>query len=213
MTIKNRGGVFGRNPTFNNVDVDGTLSIAGASVPAPADTLITSNIGSTVQAYDADTAKLDVAQTFTAIQINTAQPAFRSIHAEVANLTGDGTGIDLTGANWTDEYDQGSNFLNGTFTAPVTGIYHFNVSLSLYGVDATAHNNGTLILRASNRDSIFYTSPSDIRNVSLGGSTFVMVADVDMDSGDTCYIRIGVHGGSKTIGVWSTTHFAGHLIC
>jgi len=213
MTIKNRGGVFGRNPTFNNVDVDGTLSIAGASVPAPADTLITSNIGSTVQAYDADTAKLDVAQTFTAMQINTAQPAFRSIHAEVANLTGDGTGIDLTGANWTDEYDQGSNFLNGTFTAPVTGIYHFNVSLSLYGVDATAHNNGTLILRASNRDSIFYTSPSDIRNVSLGGSTFVMVADVDMDSGDTCYIRIGVHGGSKTIGVFSTTYFAGHLIC
>jgi hypothetical protein len=68
MTIKNRGGVFGRNPTFNNVDVDGTLSIAGTAVPAPADTLTTSDIGSTVQAYDADTAKLDVAQTFTAQQ-------------------------------------------------------------------------------------------------------------------------------------------------
>jgi len=68
MTIKNRGGVFGRNPTFNNVDVDGTLSIAGTAVPAPADTLTTSDIGSTVQAYDADTAKLDVAQTFIAQQ-------------------------------------------------------------------------------------------------------------------------------------------------
>jgi len=27
MTIKNRGGVFGRNPTFNNVDVDGTATL------------------------------------------------------------------------------------------------------------------------------------------------------------------------------------------
>lgn len=69
MTIKNRGGVFGRNPTFNDVDVDGTLSIAGAAVPAPANTLTTSDIGSTVQAYDADTAKLDVAQTFTQNQV------------------------------------------------------------------------------------------------------------------------------------------------
>ena len=69
MTIKNRGGVFGRNPTFNDVDVDGTLSIAGAAVPAPADTLVSSDIGSTVQAYDADTAKLDLAQTFTQNQI------------------------------------------------------------------------------------------------------------------------------------------------
>ena len=69
MTIKNRGGVFGRNPTFNNVDVDGTLSIAGAAVPAPANTLTTSDIGSTVQAHDADTAKLDVAQTFTQNQV------------------------------------------------------------------------------------------------------------------------------------------------
>lgn len=59
MTIKNRGGIFGRNPTFNNVDVDGTLSIAGTAVPAPADTLVSSDIGSTVQAYDADTAKYD----------------------------------------------------------------------------------------------------------------------------------------------------------
>ena len=51
MTIKNRGGVFGRNPTFNDVDVDGTLSVGGAAIPAPA-----------------NTAKLDTAQTFTATQ-------------------------------------------------------------------------------------------------------------------------------------------------
>jgi len=68
MSIKTTGGIFGRNPTFNNVDVDGTLSIAGTAVPAPADTLVSSDIGSTVQGYDADTTKNDVANTFTATQ-------------------------------------------------------------------------------------------------------------------------------------------------
>jgi hypothetical protein len=63
MTIKSQGGVFGRNPTFNNVAVDGSLTVGGSTA------LVASNIGSTVQAYDADTAKLDVAQTFTANQI------------------------------------------------------------------------------------------------------------------------------------------------
>jgi hypothetical protein len=27
MTIKQQGGIFGRNPTFNNVDVDGVLTV------------------------------------------------------------------------------------------------------------------------------------------------------------------------------------------
>jgi len=68
MTIKQQGGIFGRNPTFNDVDVDGTLSIAGVAVPAPANTLVSSDIGVTVQGYDADTTKNDVANTFTADQ-------------------------------------------------------------------------------------------------------------------------------------------------
>lgn len=31
MTIKQQGGIFGRNPTFNNVDVEGTLNIQGST--------------------------------------------------------------------------------------------------------------------------------------------------------------------------------------
>ena len=27
MTIKQNGGIFGRNPTFNNLDVEGTLTV------------------------------------------------------------------------------------------------------------------------------------------------------------------------------------------
>lgn len=32
MTIKQQGGVFGRNPTFNNVTVEGDLTVAGSYV-------------------------------------------------------------------------------------------------------------------------------------------------------------------------------------
>ena len=39
-----------------------------SSIITPSNVLTSSSIGSTVQAYDADTAKLDVAQAFTAQQ-------------------------------------------------------------------------------------------------------------------------------------------------
>ena len=99
MTIKNRGGVFGRNPTFNDVDVDGTLSVGGAAIPAPA-----------------NTAKLDTAQTFTATQnfsavgVGTSSPS-TPIHINTsaalgASFTGttDGEGVSITVPYVADNY-------------------------------------------------------------------------------------------------------------
>jgi len=68
MTIKSTGGVFGRNPTFNDVTVEGDFSVNGTLQSGGSNVVVDSDIGSTVQGYDADTAKLDVAQTFTAQQ-------------------------------------------------------------------------------------------------------------------------------------------------
>ena len=48
MTIKQQGGIFGRNPTFNDVDVEGSLTVEGSALPS------VGNI-----------AVLDTAQTFT----------------------------------------------------------------------------------------------------------------------------------------------------
>jgi len=84
MSIKSTGGVFGRNPTFNDVTVE-SLTVAGNALPDASTLLVDSDIGSTVQGYDADTAKLDVAQTFTdAQQIDKA-----SAVALIANRTTD----------------------------------------------------------------------------------------------------------------------------
>lgn len=38
MTIKQQGGIFGRNPTFNDVEVDGTLTLGGSALPSVSNT-------------------------------------------------------------------------------------------------------------------------------------------------------------------------------
>jgi hypothetical protein len=43
MTIKQQGGIFGRNPTFNDVDVDGTLTVDGLPVTGGNGTMATQN--------------------------------------------------------------------------------------------------------------------------------------------------------------------------
>ncbi len=49
MTIKQQGGIFGRNPTFNDVDVEGTLTVNGEPI---------SDFGSMAQ-QDADSVNID----------------------------------------------------------------------------------------------------------------------------------------------------------
>jgi len=112
MTIKSQGGVFSRNPTFNNVDVEGNLSINGEAVPSPENTLTSFDIGSTVQDYDVNTAKLDLAQTFTASQ------TFDSVDVEINNASlvigTSGEGIDFSATPGSgdselfDDYERGS---------------------------------------------------------------------------------------------------------
>lgn len=60
--------------------------------------LTTADIGSTVQAYDADTAKLDVAQTFTAVQTLTDPAIIGTILEDVFTIT-DGAAFEVDPGN------------------------------------------------------------------------------------------------------------------
>ena len=91
MTIKSTGGIFGRNPTFNNVDVEGALTVDGNVYPSAPDILVSGDIGVTVQGYDVDTAKLDVVQTWSASQTFLADAVLRVFGKS------DGIGYELVG--------------------------------------------------------------------------------------------------------------------
>lgn len=110
----------------------------------------------------------------------------------------------------TENVDVGNNFASNTFTAPVTGKYQFNVSVSLNYLDAGAVYV-RIGLRASSTSVFRYFSifgPSDISYVSLPVSSII-----DMDVNDTCYTDIYFSGGASQSDLQTTSRFSGALIC
>lgn len=69
------GATIGANSAstgaFTTLTSSSTTTLNGTTIPASKTLVVTTDIGSTVQGYDADTAKTDTAQTFTASQRGT----------------------------------------------------------------------------------------------------------------------------------------------
>jgi len=88
---------------YDNSGTDVEIAISGIpSASALAAKANTSDIGSTIQAFDADTAKTDTAQTFTKAQ-----------RGDIIDVTGTSPQIDLNAGNnfkFTTSGDWGSNF-------------------------------------------------------------------------------------------------------
>jgi len=146
--------------------------------------------------------------------VNTGQPAFEAeISGDQENVTGDDTGFNLTGAIWTEIFDQGNDFSNGTFTAPVTGRYLFTGILFLGDLEA-AHTRMYLSIVTSNRT--YY--PLQLNPYAIHyGSGFLLVnfsQICDMDANDTIYITTAVYDGNKVVDIIDEhTKFSGALIC
>ena len=93
--------------TFDNAGTDTDISISG--IPTASDLagkVSTSDIGTTVQAFDADTAKTDVEQLYTAGQ-----------RGQITELS--------AGTSFTIDLDASNNFLiqpNGTYTVTLSNI-------------------------------------------------------------------------------------------
>jgi len=144
MTIKQHGGIFGRNPTFNDVSAE-SLTIAGNTVPDASTLLVDGDIGSTVQGYDADTAKLDVAQTFTAAQTfneNIVMADSKGIDFSATSGTGSSELFnDYEEGEWTPEYIPNSGAFDSiTYTTSLTKGWYTKVG-------NLVHVTGPLVLR------------------------------------------------------------------
>ena len=100
---------------FGTVKVD-TITTSTKTVTVDdltANGLTSSAIGSTVQAYDADTTKNDVANTFTALQTLNAGLAVDGPYKQVSEAVAS-TAIDLSAGNYFTKTISG----NTTFTFP-----------------------------------------------------------------------------------------------
>lgn len=143
---------------------------------------------------------------------NPNQPLFQTHLTSVqSNVTGDSTVYDIIGAIWSEIKDQGGVFLNGIFTAPITGSFLLTGAIGLDGVLA-AHTYSIVSLITSNRLYIIFSANS---GAMAGANSLFMPFSIitDMDANDTAYIRIAVYYGTKVIDITSGTHFSGILLC
>jgi len=140
------------------------------------------------------------------------QPAFHVINgADNGNIATNNTEITVNFS--TESFDVNSDFntTNFTFTAPVTGKYQFNVSLSVSQID-TAATQYLIRLNTSNRNYHLAIDPE------FGSDTlfpFSISALADMDASDTAIVTISQDGGTAQTDVRADpgSHFSGFLAC
>jgi hypothetical protein len=138
------------------------------------------------------------------------QPAFLAVdNTGTANATGDGT--TATAAWPTEIYDQNADFASNTFTAPVTGRYHFNVCVYLESLGA-GHTSLIVSLVASNRTLRLYQCNIGAIRTATNTATVASGIDVDMDAADTVTIAVQISNSTKTVTVGGASSFSGRLV-
>ena len=139
------------------------------------------------------------------------QPAFYAYHSSAPNNLAANTYVDILYD--TERFDNNADFnpSNGTFTAPVTGKYQFNMSLRFQNA-VSDHTYIYLQFNSSNSNHpIILASPGFHGDAELY-VPFTGSALLDMDANDTCKVRFYQQGGTASIDV-GYQYFDGHLVC
>jgi hypothetical protein len=191
---------IGNNPT----DVPLTSAQIADGTIVQADMDMTSNFDFTGTVTGAGAAGITSVANETAISIDAneivsmpKQPLVLAFMSTTqSDVTGDGTIFSLTGAIWTEVFDQNDDFVDGTFTAPVTGRYLLCGTIQISG-HLVGHTVNYSQFVASNRTSVMvYGHP-----YNAGGSnvhfkrSFSMI--MDMDASDTVYMQTETSGSTK----------------
>lgn len=183
------------------------------------------SIGSDVQAFDAGIHPVSEITGIgngraTDITISSAgevtmplQPAFLAyVNPSVTNVTGDGTWYTLLFN--AEVFDQGGDYdgTTGIFTAPVAGRYRLSTGV-MVGALTAAMTSHELQIVTSNRTYDLYENFSS--NPYLA-EALCLSALVDMDAGDTAYVRLKYSFGAKVAyvsgGTTLMTFFSGELV-
>lgn len=207
--------VVGTDITLNGTSVAGGVALTGST-----NNQVTTVTGAdAIQGegnltFDGTTLAVTGGATISTELLMAGMPAFAAFNTSTqTNVTGDGTTV--TAQFNSEVFDRGGDFASNTFTAPVTGIYQFTVSLELIGLNADTYEDLDMLLVTSNRNWYLAREEGKTYNSSgirvVNGSAFV-----DMDAADTAYVTIAVGGGTKSVDVRGNaspnTFFAGHLV-
>jgi len=135
------------------------------------------------------------------------------ITSDQSNVTGNGTSYNMTGAIWTEDWDIGSDFSNGTFTAPANGYYLLGFSAYLNqtnGVTDMTFNivtpAGTHVMSRGNwsygTGGTGYASPSSARSGITQSGVFYIA------NAGTAHCNLqGYNAGSDTVDVTAFSTF------
>ena len=145
-------------------------------------------------------------------------PAFLAFNSTTdLNATGNGTAV--TPVEYDSEvFDQNADYDNGTdtFTAPVTGKYHFILTIKLLDFDGTQNFHQFRCYTTLGQYRLSQLNPAACdtaaNELTVNGDVFA-----DMDAADTCvsYLYEG-QAGNKVVDIYGNatnryTSFAGYL--
>ena len=125
-----------------------------------------------------------------------------SVQSNVSN-----SGYD-TIAFGSETFDVGSNFASNTFTAPVTGKYHFSINMRLDSIDTSAAYYNIEIQTSNRSHAQLFSRHGTDPNYS----NFMMTVIADMDANDTVIIRIFQNGGTSQTDINTSTTWYGYLL-
>ncbi len=126
-----------------------------------------------------------------------------------------GSGVNYTLSYNTEEYDPGSNFSSGTFSAPAAGIYHFDAAIvwSVSGLTSESLFAVMLLKSGSLEHAVNVRIPAG----TTGLYSQLISADISLTLFQTVQVRVYQNSGSgqSVLGfgvVGKQTYFDGHRI-
>jgi len=108
-----------------------------------------------------------------------------------------------------ERIDQGNNFADNCFTAPVDGSYLLCAALWMVSVDI---DSSYLQARITTSNKTYYTR-FDPDFTADGHHPLTINVIADMDANDTAYVQIQIIGGTVNADVALHSLFSGHLVC
>ena len=109
----------------------------------------------------------------------------------------------------TELFDQGSDFASNTFTAPITGRYKIQYTITVVQMDLDA-SEMNFRLASSNRNYSNALNPAPF-DADSGNFPIVGTYMVDMDANDTVFLQLVYDGGSQ-LDVAADSYFSGFLV-